>query len=70
MKDLVGEHPPIEPRFLPEGYDSSVSIAIYGKKVGIIFWVENPLVIMIQDREAAESFMNYFGMVWENAEKE
>lgn len=70
MRGLVGDHPPIEPRFLPEDYESRVSIAIYGRKVGIIFWVENPLVIMIQDREAADSFMNYFQMVWESAEKE
>ncbi|MFB6114978.1 MAG: TrmB family transcriptional regulator [Candidatus Nanohalobium sp.] len=70
MKGLVGDHPPIEPRFLPEDYNSRVSIAIYGEKVGIIFWVENPLVIMIRDEEAASSFMNYFEMVWESAEKE
>lgn len=70
MRGLVGTHPPIEPRFLPEDYYSQVSIAIYGRKVGIIFWVESPLVIMIKDQDAADSFMNYFEMVWKSAEKE
>ncbi|MFB6100187.1 MAG: TrmB family transcriptional regulator [Candidatus Nanohalobium sp.] len=67
MRGQVGEHEPIECRFLPEGYDSKVSITIYGEKVGIVFWIPNPLVILIEDGKAAESFKNYFDLVWENS---
>lgn len=69
MRGMVGEHPPIEHRYLPEDYKSNVSIAVYGNKVGIVFWIENPLVIMIEDEQAANSFMGYFNMVWESAEE-
>ena len=67
MKGVVGEHEPIEHRYLPEGYNSKVSICIYGDKVGIIFWIDNPLVIMIEDSQAAESFLNYWKLVWEKS---
>lgn len=69
MKGMVGEHEPIEHRYLPEGYNSKVSIAIYGSKVGIVFWIVNPLVIMIEDEQAAASFKNYWELVWDSAEK-
>ncbi len=68
MRGMVGEHEPIEHRYLPEGYKSSVSMCIYGSRVGIIFWIDNPLVIMIKDRQAADSFMSYFELVWASAE--
>lgn len=70
MKGEVGDHPPIETRFLPPGHDSKVSISIYGEKVGIIFWIQDPLVIMIEDPEAADSFMSYFDLMWAGAERE
>lgn len=68
MKGMVGSHPPIETRFLPAGHESKVSISIYGEKVGIIFWIQDPLVIMIEDAEAADSFMAYFDLMWAGAE--
>lgn len=68
MRGVVGEHDPIKHRYLPEGYTSNVSMCIYGSKVGIIFWIDNPIVIMIKDQDAADSFMSYFELVWESAE--
>jgi hypothetical protein len=65
---MVGERAPVEDRYLPEGQESSVSIAIYGDTVGITFWIDQPLVIMIEDQAAADSFMGYFQLVWEAAE--
>lgn len=69
MKKMVGKKKNIEARFLPKDYKSNVSISIYGNKTGIIFWIEEPLVIMIKDGEAANSFMSYFKLVWESAKK-
>ncbi len=68
MRGQVGDHPPIETRFLPEGHASKVSISVYGETVGIIFWIDDPLVIMIEDAQAARSFMSYFHLVWAGAE--
>lgn len=69
MRDMVGEHGLLEDRYLPEGYTSNVSMCIYGDRVGIIFWIDNPLVIMIHDEQAAESFLNYWELVWDAAEE-
>ena len=69
MKKSISKRKNIESKFLPEGYKSNVSISIYGKKIGIVFWIKDPLVIMIEDEEAAKSFMNYFKMVWKSANK-
>jgi len=68
MRGMVGERAPVEDRYLPEGDESSVSIAIYADTVGITFWIDDPLVIMIEDPAAADSFMGYFQLVWEAAE--
>lgn len=67
MKEIVKKKKSIEAQFLPKDYKSDVSISIYGNKTGIIFWIEEPLVIMIKDEEAANSFMNYFKLIWEAA---
>lgn len=69
MKGDVGEHQPIETRFLPPDYKSKVSMAVYGDKVGITFWLKDPLVIMINDQQAAQSFHNYFKIIWKNSAK-
>lgn len=68
MRGMVGEHDPIECRFLPEDHGQTTSIAIYGDTVGITFWLDDPLVIMIRDGDAADSFMSYFELVWAAAE--
>lgn len=69
MRGEVGEHGPIEDRYLPEDVTSTVSISIFGDSVGIIFWIDDPLVIMIDDPAAADSFMTYFHLVWASAKK-
>lgn len=70
MRGMIGNREATtNARFLPEGHKSNVSISIYGDRAGIIFWLENPLVILIEDREAAESFESYFKLVWEAAEE-
>lgn len=68
MRGMVGEHGKLEDRYLPEGHKSNVSICVYGDKAGIIFWIDNPLVIMIDDADAANSFMSYFELVWDAAD--
>ncbi len=70
MRGMLGEREATtKARYLPEDYNSNVSIAIYGDKAGIVFWLENPLVIMIEDSEASKSFESYFKLVWEAAEE-
>lgn len=54
-----------EIRYLPEKYSSPLAINIYGDKTAIIFWrKENPIAIVIKDRELAESYKKHFELVW------
>jgi len=56
-----------EVRFIPKQYHSPVSIIVYSSKVALIIWLENPVAFLIESKEAAESFRNYFEMLWKIA---
>ena len=56
-----------EIRFLPKGFSGLASINIFGFKVAIILWTENPLAIVINQKEIAETYMNYFNYLWNNS---
>ena len=52
-------------RYAPNKYTSPMSVAIYGNNVNIlIFSEENPVAIHIKNKEIAQSFMNYFNLMW------
>ena len=59
-----------EYKYIPENYNSPLSIAIYGNNVNIlIFSEENPIAIHMKSKEIAHSFMNYFNLMWSIAKK-
>ncbi len=53
-----------EIKYVPEKLASSASTYIYGNKVALIMWVENPVGIMIEHSAVAESYRNYFEYLW------
>ncbi len=57
----------MEVRFLPPGHKSQVSISIYGARAGIIFWVDEPIVLMISDNAAADALKRHFDILWARA---
>lgn len=54
-------------RFLPRQYESPISTLVYGNKVAIVVWTEEPMGLIIESRQAAKSFTNYFNVMWEIA---
>jgi HTH-type transcriptional regulator, sugar sensing transcriptional regulator len=59
-----------EIRYLPEKYSSPLAVNIYGDKVALILWSkQNPLAIVIRDREISEGYKKYFEMMWKSARK-
>jgi hypothetical protein len=42
-------------------------INIYGDKIAIIIWTEQPEAVIIKNKAAADSFRNYFEMLWKSA---
>ncbi|MFC1732825.1 TrmB family transcriptional regulator [candidate division KSB1 bacterium] len=58
-----------EARYLPQEFNSPVSTSICGDEVVIIMWTKTPLVIQIVNEELADSYKNYFEVLWKIAEK-
>ncbi len=59
-----------ELRFLPKGLEMPTSTEIYANKVLIfILNKQNPMAIMIECKDVAESFKKYFQVMWTLAKK-
>lgn len=59
-----------EIKFLPQKYSSPLAINIYGEKIAIILWSkENPLAIIIKNKEISEGYKKYFDLMWGVARK-
>lgn len=59
--------PNAEIRYLPKDFSSPAATNIYGDKVAIILWSENPIAILIHQKEIADSYRNYFNLLWKSA---
>ena len=59
-----------EIRYLPQKYTSPLAVNIYGDKVAIILWSkENPIAIVIKNKEISEGYKKYFELMWKIARK-
>lgn len=59
-----------EVKFLPDKYTSPLAVNIYGDKVALILWSkENPLAIVIKNREISDGYRKYFDLMWKVARK-
>lgn len=59
-----------EIRYISERYTSPLAVNIYGDKVAIILWSkENPLAIVIKNKEISEGYKKYFELVWNSAKR-
>ncbi|MBI2046674.1 hypothetical protein HYT26_00725 [Candidatus Pacearchaeota archaeon] len=57
-------------KYLPQKYTSPLAVNIYGEKVAIILWSrENPIAIVIKNREISEGYRKYFELMWKVAKK-
>lgn len=63
----IANIPLAEIRYLPKKYESPVAMNIYGNKTAIILWAEQPIVIAIREKEIADSYRNYFELMWKLA---
>lgn len=45
------------------------AINVYGNKVAIIVWSDNPYAILIDDCDVADSYRCHFGLLWKIAKK-
>ncbi|RJQ16980.1 TrmB family transcriptional regulator [Candidatus Woesearchaeota archaeon] len=59
-----------EVRYLPQEYMSPAAIDIMQDYVYIFLWEEKPFVYMIKNQKIAESFQQYFNVMWNLAKKQ
>ena len=67
-KDIT-KHELAEIRFLPKEFSSPATVAIYGDNVAIFLYSEEPLAIVIKNKEISQGFKNYFRLLWKIAKK-
>ena len=66
--DKVKETIPLsEIKYLSQQFSSPTATNIYGDKVAIILWTEEPFAILINQKEIADSYRNYFELLWKQA---
>ena len=64
---IINEMKFAKAKYLPGKNKSPTSTNIYGDKIAIILWSETPLIIQIESKEIAESYRNYFELMWQNS---
>jgi sugar-specific transcriptional regulator TrmB len=57
----------VEMRYLPETFPVPTSTNIYSNVVAIQIWSEDPIVILIESAEVAQSYKDYFETLWKIA---
>ncbi|MCX6750579.1 MAG: hypothetical protein NTZ83_03925 [Candidatus Pacearchaeota archaeon] len=69
-KSIRGKHPKKklqEVRYLDLEFTNLTSTFIYENKVAIFTWTGDPVAILIENSELAESYRNYFESLWKTA---
>lgn len=59
--------PKAEIRFNAKLYDTPSTTWIYGYKIAIIVWSEQPFVTLIRSREVALSYKQFFELIWKDS---
>lgn len=63
LKKVMG-HVDMKLRFLPPGYVSPVAVFIFRNHIGFCNFMENPFVIIIDDKPLAKSYKLHFEDLW------
>lgn len=58
-----------EIKYLPHQFNSPSATNVYGDNVAIIMWTEEPFAILIRQKEIADSYREYFKIMWNIAKK-
>ena len=61
------KYPKSEIRYTKTGFEPLTETIIRNHKIGIIIWTDKPLGSIIHQKEAAESYDNFFQLMWESA---
>ncbi len=59
----------IEMRYLPNEFDTPATTMIYGDKVTIVIWGDQPIVTLIRSGKIAKSYLSNFELLWSIAKE-
>lgn len=54
-------------RFIPDKYTALTTTYVYGDHIAVVVWSEAPIATVITSKEVAESYKNYFELMWKQA---
>jgi len=69
VKKILGVKKNWRYKFLKTDYLSPIMTVIFGNKVALINWINNPSGILIQDKDIAETYKQYMLNLWKVARK-
>ena len=58
-----------EYKYLPNVNESPAVTNIYGDKIAILIWTDEPEGVIIENAAAAKAYKSYFDILWKNAKK-
>jgi sugar-specific transcriptional regulator TrmB len=64
----LNKMPHTESRVLSKTHDSPLALNIYDNKIGLLIFSEQPIGILIEDKQVASSFRKHFSSLWDMAE--
>jgi len=68
--EKLGKRIPLsEIRYVPQKYANPLAINVYKDKIAIILWKREPFVVVIKEKEVADSYRKYFELMWKIARK-
>jgi sugar-specific transcriptional regulator TrmB len=56
-------------KYIPDKVSALTTTFVYGKNIAIIVWGETPIATIIRSSEVADSYRNYFEMLWKIAKR-
>lgn len=66
IKNIVKERKLQKIKFIEKPFDTFTSTVIWNNHVAIFLWLEEPLATLIESKELADSYKNYFYSLWES----
>ena len=63
------KYPKSEVKYTKVGFEPLTETIVRNDKIGIIVWTDKPLGVIIHQKEAAESYDQFFKLMWDTATK-
>ena len=67
VKAFLKDEPLFEGRSIPPEMYSNAAWWLYGNKMAIVFWRDDPFGILIEDADLARTYLNFFNQAWKSA---